>query len=86
MPTSLVLDPSSSGWSLGKISYPPGRDVKLAFSTEVLSVYEAKTVISFPLLPAPGADPAMLQLTFQACDERACQRPETVTLVLPTAN
>ena len=57
--------------------------MKLALSPELLSVYEAWTVIPFSLTPKHGASQAALRVTFQACDERTCQRPETVTLVLP---
>ncbi len=83
VPTKVSLDPASTGWSIGTVSYPPGRDAKFAFSDGTLSVYEAKTAISFPLAPAPGAGPAALRLTFQACDDRACLSPQTVVLTLP---
>ncbi len=86
VPTSIELgqDPTLS---LGQIVYPEGKQVIFAFSPKLLSVYEGQIKIAVPVAIAkdakPGPAPAALKLHIQACNDRNCLEPETLTLSLP---
>ena len=82
IPTSLELDPPA-GWTLGGIDYPPGEMQRFAFETRPLSVYDGRVTILARLrigdAEAREAVPVSARLTFQACDDRSCLPPETLT-------
>jgi uncharacterized protein len=73
-----------TGWSLDQASYPEGERITLAFSTELLSVYEGAVDIPVTLTtkdvpPSPAG--IRLQVSFQPCNDTSCVAP--VTLIIP---
>ncbi|MGH9435114.1 MAG: protein-disulfide reductase DsbD domain-containing protein [Terriglobia bacterium] len=85
IPTDLKLEPSRI-FSVEKVSYPPGKTEKFAFSDTGLSVYEGEIVIRAALKVAhgiaPGAYPLRGQLEYQACNDHACLPPTSVPVSL----
>jgi len=56
----------------------------LPFSDEPLSVYTGRVDLAVPVtFPAPGRHDLALAVRLQACDDRRCLPPATVTLKLP---
>ncbi|MBI4721221.1 MAG: protein-disulfide reductase DsbD [Chitinivibrionia bacterium] len=71
------------GASPHDVQYPAGHDVFLM--DETMSVYSGQVVIPFQLTIAPPVGDSIelpVEFTFQACDNKTCQPPETVTLPL----
>lgn len=94
IPTKLTLEPSA-GISLVKITYPPGRELSFPFDPdEKLNVYTGPFEVGVQLRATPGATTGARtlrgELTYQACNDRACFPPRhlpvdfTVTVVRPT--
>jgi hypothetical protein len=72
----------------GKPVYPAGHDFALAFSpNEKLSVYSGAVTVAVPLMAAkplqPGSYTLKGELRYQACDDRSCFPPKTLTLEIP---
>ena len=89
VPTTLDLGQAKGGWKLGAVLYPAAKTVHLGFQAEPLAVYQGQVEVSaavtwdpkdledVPILP--------LLLRLQACDEKSCQLPQTLTLRVPVA-
>ena len=80
IPTKLSLNPPTD-IAVGKVSYPPGRDLTFAFAPdEKLNVYTGEFVVSALLRPARSASTGTLrvhgELRYQACNDRACFPPK----------
>ena len=80
VPTELVLD-LPDGVRLVETVYPEPIELETSFSSEPLAVYENQFLVGFALelgkeLPE-GELTATAKLRYQACDDRACYRPET---------
>jgi uncharacterized protein YyaL (SSP411 family) len=77
------------GWSLGEVSYPAGEDVALGFRDRPLSVYQGAVRLTARVTRGGATASrvaAPLTLTLQACDERACLRPEQLEIVAPVGS
>jgi uncharacterized protein len=87
VPTTLEL--AEGPWQLESLSYPEPRLVRLGFQAEPLAVYEESVAIEAAVRWPPGelgdAPRVPVRLRLQACDESACQRPESVLLQVPAA-
>jgi Thiol:disulfide interchange protein DsbD, N-terminal len=80
IPTKLTLNPPA-GIDVGKIAYPAGTDVALPFAPdEKLNVYSGEFSIAAYLSAVSGATPGQHkvqgELSYQACNDRACYPPK----------
>jgi hypothetical protein len=77
----------AAGLSPGKPAYPAGTRIRLRGSSEDLAVLDGYFEICLPLVAEHDASEGALTLTgtlvYQACDDRHCLLPRTVTLALP---
>ncbi len=67
--------------------YPPATKIRLGFSKTPVSVYQGTVTIRVPLevpkTTVPGAHPLTARIRFQACNDKSCQAPETISIVAP---
>jgi uncharacterized protein YyaL (SSP411 family) len=83
--TSLKLDDAAKGWELGRVSYPKADLTTLGFQSEALAVYHGEVQLEAALTQAANADRMLpVQLKLQACNDKVCLPPETLTLRLPS--
>jgi len=86
MPTTVALGDGQPA-SLGAVTYPQGKEKTFSFSDEALSVYEGEVTIALPIEIAGDAPvgPGGLTITVsvQACSDRTCLAPESLSLTLP---
>ena len=85
VPLTLALRPAG-GVLAGPVVYPPGRPWRLAGSDQVLSVYTTglELLVALEASPELATDGALQgELRYQACDERVCLRPASVSVGLP---
>ncbi|MCZ6664790.1 MAG: DUF255 domain-containing protein [Gammaproteobacteria bacterium] len=84
--TELVQVEPSNAFVLDDIRYPQPQLKQLGFRNERLALYEGEFEISARVETRGGVrsrSPIRTRLTLQACDDRHCLPPETVTLVTP---
>jgi thiol:disulfide interchange protein DsbD len=78
IPTVLKVD-APAGVTVGKITFPPARDLTQAGQSEPLAVFGPDFTIDVELKLAPDAAAGDLQvpahLRYQACDEAVCYPP-----------
>ncbi|HET6373745.1 MAG TPA: protein-disulfide reductase DsbD domain-containing protein, partial [Candidatus Polarisedimenticolia bacterium] len=86
IPTDVKLE-GPSAVSLAEASLPKERMVALGFAGKPISVYEGKQAITLVLQVAPDARPGPLEatakLTYQACNNEACQPPAAIAILIP---
>jgi thioredoxin:protein disulfide reductase len=86
IPTELRVEPIE-GITAGKPAYPSSITKKFAFSETPLAVYEHEAVITLPLKIAgtasKGARALNAKLRVQACDDKACYKPDTLETSIP---
>ena len=86
IPVELTVTPSE-GISVSAISYPPGINMKLAFSETPLAVYEGnielKATVKADKSAKPGQHSLAAKLRLQACDDKVCYPPGTRDLAIP---
>jgi hypothetical protein len=80
IPTALTLD-APTDIVIGKITYPPGKDVSFAFAPDQkLNVYSGSFAVSVLVRPLarvlPGEYAVHGLLKYQACDNAACYPPK----------
>lgn len=77
IPTRLKLEPPA-GLSVLKISYPAGKDLTFPFDPdEKLNVYTGEFPVTVQLRGTkPGPHTIRGELTYQACNDRACFPPK----------
>ncbi len=79
--------PSSSGISVGFISYPTPITRKFSFAEGPLAVYEGETTLKVRLKAdksaAPGTHNLAGKLRVQACDDEVCYPPGTIDVAIP---
>ncbi len=80
IPTKLMLSPSNAV-SVGKITYPAGTDMTFPFAPdEKLNVYSGEFTIGASLSATPAAarghHKLQGELSYQACNDRACYPPK----------
>jgi suppressor for copper-sensitivity B len=82
IPTALEVE-LPEGWAVEAIDYPPGELESFAFADRPISVYTGQATILGRLRigdePFEGTRSILGRLTFQACDDRSCLPPETLT-------
>ncbi len=86
IPTKLKIEPLS-GLRANAVRYPKAKVQKFQFSEKPMSVYEGRVVLRFTArslagLPV-GSHTISGKLTVQACDDKACLRPQTVDVKIP---
>ena len=73
--------------TLGEVQYPPAREITLELSDQPLGVYEGsfvlRTAVTVSEQVRTGPTTLEVLLRHQACDDRRCLRPATLTLVVP---
>lgn len=84
--TTLKLEPLD-GVTAGEYLYPPGEKVKLAFSQELVSVYQGKVAIGVPLTVDGSANAGVVvlkgSLRIQACNDKTCLAPSNIPVEVP---
>ena len=90
IPTLISIDDAKQGWKLDEIVYPEGRLKKLDFAKGPLAVYEGGVDIRARLTRRAAADDRVIKIlpvkiSLQACSNKVCLLPETVTLMTSTA-
>jgi len=81
--TDLRLSDHTKGWQLGKVSYPKADLATLGFQSAALAVYHGDVQIDAELTQAEESDRMVaVQLKLQACNDKVCLPPETLTLRL----
>ncbi|MCG8015092.1 MAG: DUF255 domain-containing protein [Candidatus Thiodiazotropha sp. 'RUGA'] len=82
--TRLTLAQQIKGWQMGPVTYPKGKQQKLAFQQQPLSVYGGEISLQTLLKQVdedqPGSTTLPVELQLQACNDQVCLPPETVTL------
>ncbi len=74
-------------FAFGNLAYPPGKNIKFAFSDEPLNVYEKGIKIFFTATVSKNAKPRKdtlnATLTVQACNDQLCLAPSKVEVKIP---
>jgi len=82
IPTDLKLA-VPEGWATAEVQYPPHQMKTFAFEDEPLAVYDGEVVfradLTVPESVATGSVPLEATLHFQACNDRQCLPPTSVT-------
>jgi hypothetical protein len=82
IPTTLTLD-KAPGVQIAQIDYPQGVDYHFSFSPkDALSVYTGQFTVLVRVHARAGRHALHGQLHYQACDDRACNPPQTLPLQL----
>jgi DsbC/DsbD-like thiol-disulfide interchange protein len=86
IPTQLTLS-APTGIIVGKITYPAGTDMVLPFAPdEKLNVYSGDFTIvaglSAARAAAPGQQKIQGELSYQACNDRACYPPKKLPVTI----
>lgn len=80
IPTSLSV-PVDSGVRLASAVYPAGKDFALSLDPSTrLSVYTGEFVIRAHLIAPRGDHLLRARLRYQACNDRQCMPPRTITV------
>jgi thiol:disulfide interchange protein len=77
---------SGDGVSVAKPIYPKGTPKKFSFSDQILSVYEGQVAIKVAVRPSAKAktgDHLNVKVRYQACNDRSCLIPQTLSLSVP---
>jgi hypothetical protein len=73
--------PAGSGVRLDAASYPPGAAIALPLDPKTkLSVYTGDFVVQARIVTVPGNHLVQGTLRYQACDNRECMPPRTITV------
>ncbi len=76
-----IVNTDTDYWTINHITYPQGELADLGFSKEKISIYKGKIQIKVALTNnTKQYRPPTLQLTLQACSDKVCLAPETVTI------
>jgi len=85
IPTTLTLA-VAGGVAPGKVSYPAGQPMKLAFDENPLSVYSGEVTVKVALAAAKravnGKHALQGKVRFQACNDQVCLAPASVSFTL----
>jgi len=77
--------PEGSGVRLEGAVYPPGAEFRLPLDPGTrLSVYTGKFTVQARLVATAGDHLVEARLRYQACDDRACMPPKTITAAIDT--
>ncbi|SFV76069.1 Thymidylate kinase [hydrothermal vent metagenome] len=76
-----VTNADTKNWTINNLTYPVGELAKLGFSKDKISIYKDKVKIKFDLINhSESYTPPTLELSLQACSDKVCLPPITVTL------
>ncbi len=76
-----IVNIDTDYWHVNHITYPQGKLVNLGFSKEKISIYKGKIQIKVALTNnTKQYRPPTLQLTLQACSDKVCLAPETLSI------
>ncbi|MEW8625192.1 MAG: DUF255 domain-containing protein [Candidatus Thiodiazotropha sp.] len=82
--THMTLAEQVKGWQMGPVTYPKGKQQKLAFQQQPLSVYggniSLQTLLKQVDEEKSETTTLPIELQLQACNDQVCLPPETVTL------
>jgi hypothetical protein len=82
IPTTLTLD-ETPGVEVAKVDYPQGMDYHFQFSPkDALSVYTGEFAVMVHLHARAGHYAMRGKLHYQACDNKACNPPQTLPVQL----
>lgn len=82
IPTTLTLE-KTPGVEIAQVYYPPGVDYHFEFSPkDALSVYTGEFAVVVRLHARAGHYAMRGQLHYQACDNKACNPPQTLPVQL----
>jgi thiol:disulfide interchange protein DsbD len=82
IPTEVKIEPAA-GATFASARYPQGIQKKFAFSEKPLSVYEERFTIEVPVSWPAGTPPAVSgTVEYQACNDRQCNPPASVSFRL----
>lgn len=82
IPTTLTLD-GTPGVEVAKVDYPQGVDYHFQFSPkDALSVYTGEFAVTLRLHARAGHYSMHGKLHYQACDNKACNPPQTLPVEL----
>ncbi|MEW8382983.1 MAG: protein-disulfide reductase DsbD domain-containing protein, partial [Candidatus Thiodiazotropha taylori] len=77
--TRMSLAEQSNGWQMGPVTYPKGKQQKLAFQQQPLSVYGGDISLQTLLKQIdgdhPGSTTLPVELQLQACNDQVCLPP-----------
>lgn len=80
IPTTFSI-PADAGVRLDAAHYPAGAEITLAVDPGTrLSVYTGEFVVQAQIVSAPGDHLVEGKLRYQACDNRECMPPRTITV------
>ncbi len=80
------LGTDREGLTLIDVRYPDAEWVTLGFQADPLSVFQGTTTIEADVESPEELLAIRLDLTVQACNDRQCLKPETLTLELPAGS
>ena len=84
IPTAAKLEPADGTVKVGEIEYPKGVSYSFAANPgEALDVYTGAVTLRVPVVALAGEHSLKGSLRYQACDQRACYPPKTLTLEVP---
>jgi hypothetical protein len=82
IPTTFSI-PEGSGVRLVKAVYPPGTEATLPVDPgTMLSVYSGEFVVQARIVAEAGGRLVEAKLRYQACDNKACLPPKTLTVAI----
>jgi thiol:disulfide interchange protein DsbD len=90
IPTELTID--TTYFKLKKVAYPKANDFKFSFSEKPLAVYKGQIYVGSLVETSkdiePGEYPLIININYQACNDRSCLAPTSVqdTLIAIVAN
>jgi thiol:disulfide interchange protein len=79
----VTVESADSSWPIAKVSYPAPKVLNLAVSEKPLSAFEGKTDIGLTFdigtSTPTGKHVVPVEFGYQACDDRSCLPPRTIT-------
>ncbi len=84
IPTRVSITPTDE-FKVGKVTYPSARNISLPFAPgETLSVYTGRVEFGIHITPlikfdAESSTALCVRIDYQACNDRECLRPATIT-------
>lgn len=81
-----IVRATARGASVGRISYPRGKNRKFEFSENVINVYEGRTSFGFNVNVPAGYRGSTVRVNvavrYQACTNEVCYTPKTKNITL----
>lgn len=81
-----VVNVSASGVTVGKVSYPAGKNKKFSFSEDTINIYEGRVSFPFNVTIPKGFKGTTVRVKatvrYQACTDEVCYQPKTKEVTL----